>query len=104
MVWLESQQERWLLVLNNADDPKLNLQQFFPRCAHGDILISTRNQEMRAHAQTKESFCRVTGMLPNDALELMLKVSQSEGEVDAVSMAAVLVEVCVSPVPTLDVF
>lgn len=93
LAWLESKQERWLLVLNNADDPQLNLQQFFPRCTHGDILITTRNQQMRVHAQDKGSFCRVDGMLPKDALELMLKVSQEEGE-DVVSLSTKLVEVC----------
>ncbi|KAF8603745.1 TPR-like protein, partial [Ceratobasidium sp. AG-I] len=92
LAWLESKQERWLLVLNNADDPKLNLQQFFPKCAHGDVLITTRNQEMRTHARGKGIFCRVGGMLPADALELMIKVSPAEGEQNAVDIANTLAE------------
>ncbi|KAF8598137.1 FabD/lysophospholipase-like protein [Ceratobasidium sp. AG-I] len=92
LVWLESKQERWLLVLNNADDPKLNLQQFFPKCAHGDILVTTRNQEMRTHTRGTGHFCRVGGMLPEDALELMLRVSPAEGKNDAISIATTLVE------------
>ncbi|KAF8598129.1 TPR-like protein, partial [Ceratobasidium sp. AG-I] len=90
--WLESKQERWLLVLNNADDPKLNLQQFFPKCTHGDILITTRNQEMRTHTRGTGYFCRVGGMLPEDARELMLKVSPVEGEQDAVGITNTLAE------------
>ncbi|KAF8598148.1 hypothetical protein BDV93DRAFT_526951 [Ceratobasidium sp. AG-I] len=90
IAWLESKQERWLLILNNADDPNLNLQQFFPQCLHGDILITTRNQEMRTHARGKGIFCRVRGMLPADALELMIKVSPAEGEQDAVGIANTL--------------
>ncbi|KAF8600373.1 FabD/lysophospholipase-like protein [Ceratobasidium sp. AG-I] len=92
LAWLESKQERWLLVLNNADDPKLNLQQFFPKCAHGDILVTTRNQEMRTHTRGTGHFCRVGGMLPEDARELMLKVSPAEGEQDAVGIANTLAE------------
>ncbi|KAF8595674.1 FabD/lysophospholipase-like protein [Ceratobasidium sp. AG-I] len=92
LAWLESKQERWLLILNNADDPKLNLQQFFPKCAHGDILITTRNQEMRTHARGTGGFCRVGGMLPADALELMIKVSPVEDEQDAASTATSLVK------------
>ncbi|KAF8595359.1 hypothetical protein BDV93DRAFT_481117 [Ceratobasidium sp. AG-I] len=92
IAWLESKQERWLLILNNADDPNLNLQQFFPQCLHGDILITTRNQEMRTHARGKGIFCRVRGMLPADALELMIKVSPAEGEQDAVGIANTLAE------------
>ncbi|KAF8598126.1 hypothetical protein BDV93DRAFT_353241 [Ceratobasidium sp. AG-I] len=92
LAWLQSKKERWLMVLNNADDPKLNLQQFFPKCTHGDILVTTRNQEMRTHTRGTGHFCRVGGMLPEDALELMLRVSPVEGEHDAVSMATTLAE------------
>ncbi|KAF8598112.1 FabD/lysophospholipase-like protein [Ceratobasidium sp. AG-I] len=80
MAWLVSQEERWLLILNNADNPKLNLHEFFPACSHGDILITTRNQQMRAHTQESKSYCGVAGMLPEDALALMLKVSGVTGE------------------------
>ncbi|KAF8602171.1 TPR-like protein, partial [Ceratobasidium sp. AG-I] len=75
LAWLISQKKRWLLVLNNADDPKLNLRECFPACIHGDILITTRNQQMRAHTHGSGSYCSVGGMLPQDALALMLKAS-----------------------------
>ncbi|KAF8594052.1 TPR-like protein, partial [Ceratobasidium sp. AG-I] len=70
----------WLLVLNNADDPNLNLREFFPACVHGDILVTTRNQQMRAHTHESSSYCSVGGMLPQDALALMLKASGAGGE------------------------
>ncbi|KAF8598773.1 hypothetical protein BDV93DRAFT_324215 [Ceratobasidium sp. AG-I] len=92
LAWLESQQERWLLVLNNADDPKLNLQQFFPKCKHGDILVTTRNQEMRTHALKRGSFCRVAGMLPKDALVLMRTIAGVEEKEDTASISTTLVE------------
>lgn len=92
--WLASQQERWLLVFNNADDPKVNLREFFPACTNGDILITTRNQEMRAHTQGTKSFYQVSSMLPDDARELLLKASGASGEQKAASTAATLVTVC----------
>ncbi|KAF8602157.1 hypothetical protein BDV93DRAFT_557669 [Ceratobasidium sp. AG-I] len=92
LAWLVSQEERWLLVLNNADDPKLNLQEFFPACTHGDVLITTRNQQMRAHTHEPKSYCSVGAMMPEDALELMLKVSGAGGEDHEIDVATALVE------------
>lgn len=80
LAWLVSRKERWLLVFDNADDPKLNLHEFFPACTHGDILITTRNQQMRAHTQEPNAYCSVAGMLPEDALTLMLKASGVGGD------------------------
>lgn len=92
-VWLVSREERWLLILNNADDPKLNLQEFFPACKHGDILITTRNQQMRAHTQEPKSYCNVAAMLLEDALALMLKASGVAGDRYEVEIANTLIKV-----------
>ena len=91
--WLVSKEERWLLVLNNADDPALNLHDFFPACAHGDILITTRNQQMVAHATEPDSDRRVGGMKPEDALQLLLKSSRADSSEETVGIAKKLVEV-----------
>ncbi|KAF8598758.1 hypothetical protein BDV93DRAFT_450572, partial [Ceratobasidium sp. AG-I] len=88
--WLASQKERWLLVLNNADDTDLNLHQFFPECAHGDILITTRNQEMIAHTEGPESYCRVGAMRPRDALKLLLRISGADDKDETTEMATAL--------------
>ncbi|KAF8594809.1 TPR-like protein, partial [Ceratobasidium sp. AG-I] len=92
LAWLVSQEKRWLLVLNNADDPELNLHEFFPVCAHGDILITTRNQQMIVHAVGPESHCRVSGMRPNDAFELLLKTSGADSEGERASLAKELIK------------
>ncbi|KAF8594207.1 TPR-like protein [Ceratobasidium sp. AG-I] len=89
--WLVSQEERWLLVLNNADDPELNLHDFFPECAHGDILITTRNQQMVAHSTGPESDCRVGGMKPEDALQLLLKTSRADDNEETMIIAKQLI-------------
>ncbi|KAF7333763.1 FabD/lysophospholipase-like protein [Mycena venus] len=47
--WLQSN-DKWLLFFDNADDPKLNLNNFLPQCDHGNILITTRNPGLYAVA------------------------------------------------------
>ncbi|KAK4446494.1 hypothetical protein QBC34DRAFT_277647, partial [Podospora aff. communis PSN243] len=48
--WLESQLcRRWLMIIDNADDAQLfsgpgNLGKWIPECAHGSVLITTRNK------------------------------------------------------------
>ncbi|KAJ7247969.1 hypothetical protein C8J57DRAFT_1000210, partial [Mycena rebaudengoi] len=40
----------WLLIFDNADDPKLNLFNFFPQSSQGNILITSWNPQLRVHA------------------------------------------------------
>ncbi|KAJ6451131.1 P-loop containing nucleoside triphosphate hydrolase protein [Mycena vitilis] len=47
MNWLNSRQEEWLLFFDNFDNPKLNLDQFLPKCGYGKIIITTRNSALR---------------------------------------------------------
>ena len=35
--------ESWLLVFDNADNPKLPLTPYFPAGSHGDIIVTSRN-------------------------------------------------------------
>lgn len=91
-----SNEERWLLAFNNADDPKLNFHAFFPACAHGDVLITTRNQQMVAHTQGPDSYCRVGEMQPDDALQLLLKISGADNSDETIRIANKLVTVIIS--------
>lgn len=96
LAWLVSQKERWLVVFNNADDPSINLHQYFPRCSHGNILITTRNQQMAAHTRGSGSHHHVSAMLPEEALKLLMKTSGVDESEDEVRLAATLVEVSIS--------
>ncbi|KAF8593261.1 hypothetical protein BDV93DRAFT_502663 [Ceratobasidium sp. AG-I] len=92
LAWLASQKKRWLLVFDNADDPKLNLHKYFPQCTHGDIIITTRNQQVINHATGPESYCRVGGMRPEDALQLLLKSSRADDTEETISIGKRLIE------------
>ncbi|KAJ6564965.1 hypothetical protein DFH09DRAFT_473958 [Mycena vulgaris] len=68
--WLSSKPAEWLLFFDNADDLKINLNQFFPRCKHGNILITSRNPRLRVYAG---SHSLVSDMEEPDAVALLLK-------------------------------
>ncbi|KAJ7446952.1 P-loop containing nucleoside triphosphate hydrolase protein [Mycena latifolia] len=68
--WLRSQSDEWLLLFDNADDPKINLHKFFPHCSHGNILITSRNPGLQVYAGSQ---ALVSDMEEGDAVELLLK-------------------------------
>ena len=78
--WLARQDEEWLLLLNNADDTTFNLRDYFPRCSHGNILITSRNRDNIQHALDMRSKFHVSGMSPDDARDLLLKICLQEQE------------------------
>ncbi|KAJ7433714.1 hypothetical protein B0H11DRAFT_752715 [Mycena galericulata] len=69
--WLSRTQSEWLLLFDNADDPSINLRNFFPRCGHGNILITSRNPQLRVHAPDANH--RISDMDEDDAIHLLLR-------------------------------
>ncbi|KAJ7794025.1 hypothetical protein B0H14DRAFT_2924625, partial [Mycena olivaceomarginata] len=68
--WLETKQDPWLLVFDNADDPGINLNGFIPQCDHGNILITSRNPGLCVYAGADSL---VSDMEESDAVALLLK-------------------------------
>ncbi|KAJ6575699.1 hypothetical protein DFH09DRAFT_377819 [Mycena vulgaris] len=68
--WLCSKRAEWLLFFDNADDPKIDLNNFFPRCKHGNILITSRNPSLQVYTGSNSL---VSDMEETDAVELLLK-------------------------------
>jgi hypothetical protein len=74
--WLANTPQDWLLFYDNADDPKINLNQFLPRCNHGNIIITSRNPELCVYAGAHSA---VSDMDETDAVALLTqKCSTSE--------------------------
>ena len=87
--WLASQTDRnWLLVFDNADNVDLKLKQYFPSCSSGNILITTRNRELR-HYTAKDADADVQGMDLEDAKNLLLVQSRAENNVLAEAIVKV---------------
>ncbi|KAF7371238.1 FabD/lysophospholipase-like protein [Mycena sanguinolenta] len=72
--WLINNQGEWLLLFDNADDPEINLNQFFPKCNHGNIIITSRNPNLRVYG----AHSQVSDMEESDAVILLLKSAQQE--------------------------
>src|ERR1700722_9518537 len=73
--WLSRQCKEWLLLFNNADNTMLNLRDYFPHCAHGNILITSRNHDIPQHATGQRSRCKVSGLTETEAGCLLLDVA-----------------------------
>jgi len=76
--WLSTCSKPWLLVIDNADDPDMDVSQFFPPGGNGHILVTTRNPGARDHAT--EGSVRFQGMDPEEAIALLLKSAYPNGE------------------------
>ena len=77
MSWLQNTHHSWLLILDNADNPDLDLHQFSPAGRKGSILITTRLTECAEYHTTGdpdyyEKLSRDT------ATTLLLKASRLE--------------------------
>ncbi|KAJ7020934.1 hypothetical protein C8F04DRAFT_1196059 [Mycena alexandri] len=89
LTWLQSKHGGWLLFFDNADDPKINLNKFFPQCNHGNIIITSRNPGLRAYG----THSLVSDMEDKDAITLLLQSAAKEGSEENVQAAAVIVKV-----------
>ncbi|PMB73412.1 Kinesin light chain [Beauveria bassiana] len=54
--WLSSLQHPWLLLIDNADDPEMDLMRCFPSGERGVILITTRNPTNMRYG-TEDKLC-----------------------------------------------
>ncbi|KAF8134735.1 P-loop containing nucleoside triphosphate hydrolase protein, partial [Mycena galopus ATCC 62051] len=73
--WLGDESQGWLLFFDNADDPQINLNEYFPKCNHGNILITSRNPGLGVHAG---AHALVSDMEETEAVELLLKSAAQE--------------------------
>jgi hypothetical protein len=72
--WLAHIEEPCLLIINNADDPSLNLPDLFPEGERGHILVNTRNPGFRIHETVGYEDFKV--LKKNEALLLLLKAAK----------------------------
>ena len=78
MHWLSQSTKPWLLVIDNADDPEMDVSKYFPVGGSGHILITTRNPGVEIYATV--GHLRFGGMEPEDAVSLLLKTAFPQDE------------------------
>ncbi|ORY01656.1 tetratricopeptide repeat domain-containing protein [Clohesyomyces aquaticus] len=85
MHWLSHLDERWLLIIDNADDPKITLERHFPKGNRGHILVTTRKPAHRFYGNVGPGFFQFDGLDFREADNLLLKAAQVPTPWDALS-------------------
>ncbi|RGP61270.1 hypothetical protein FSPOR_10099 [Fusarium sporotrichioides] len=91
--WLESKESgKWMIVIDNADDMQLfvpqteettdnrSLSQFIPDCAHGTILITTRNMQVGSRLTKGKRPIEVGKMDEHESTQLLRRGLQQGDE------------------------
>ncbi|KAJ7252033.1 hypothetical protein C8J57DRAFT_1723042 [Mycena rebaudengoi] len=89
-LWLASSQDEWLLIFDNADDPSIDLFNYFPQSSRGNILITSRNPELYVHAP--DSHHRISDMEEEDAVGLLLASAMQPLNTEIESLARDIVK------------
>lgn len=91
--WLTNRRDgNWLLFFDNADDVRLKLKKYFPQRSSGNIVITTRNQELRLYA-ARGGDENIMGMDHEDAKTLLLDLSRADETDENRVLAAQIVQV-----------
>ena len=87
--WLSNLSESWLLIIDNADDPYLKLDEYFPRGHRGHILITTRDPVNKSFGTVGNRFFEFQGLNNDEASCLLLRAAgQSQPWTSTVSHIA----------------
>ncbi|KHN98862.1 tetratricopeptide repeat domain-containing protein [Metarhizium album ARSEF 1941] len=73
--WLSKADKKWLLIIDNANDSRIPLENYFPKSRHGHILIATRNPALKIHGNTGPEFYNISVMGAKEAKSLLLRSS-----------------------------
>ncbi|KAJ1323029.1 FxSxx-COOH system tetratricopeptide repeat protein [Microdochium nivale] len=91
--WLERKERgRWLMVIDNADDAQLfsgpeGFGRHIPECAHGSVVVTTRNKEAGSRLTKGGRLIEVREMDESESVEL-LKKKLEEGGIEADDLLA----------------
>ncbi len=62
----------WLLIFDNADDPKVDLSNYIPQCDHGNVIITSCLTEVHQMA-SPGSHLDFSDLEQSEAVNLLLK-------------------------------
>lgn len=74
--WLSQCHKPWLLIIDNADDPEMEISDFFPIAGNGHILITSRSPRAKLYATAGE--IRFCGMDPEEGMNLLLNSAYTQ--------------------------
>jgi hypothetical protein len=70
--WLSNCTKPWLLIIDNADDPAIDLNDYFPRGRRGHVLITTRDPSRKSYGNVGDGFFAFQGLEIDEARCLLL--------------------------------
>lgn len=73
--WLSGLEFPWLLIIDNADDPKISIDDYFPDNKRGLILITTRNPHLSDVGNIHERCFKFQSLPEREASVLLLKAA-----------------------------
>ncbi|KAJ7073176.1 P-loop containing nucleoside triphosphate hydrolase protein [Mycena amicta] len=71
--WLNANPDEWLILFDNADKVDLDLGDYLPKGAHGNILITSRNPDLWVHTGPDQRAIEILNLSVDDAVSLLLK-------------------------------
>ncbi|CAE6428382.1 unnamed protein product, partial [Rhizoctonia solani] len=77
LYWMQGTSDNWLLILDGADDPDLDIRPYIPSCYRGSVLITTRLPNRARLARPPDSAYQIRTMDPKEASKLLLRVAHS---------------------------
>ena len=81
----------WLLLIDNADDPKISVEDYFPEGEMGLILVTTRVPTNRRHGTIGKRYYQFENLKPDEANELLLRAADASCPWDASAKEAATV-------------
>ncbi|KAF7504364.1 hypothetical protein GJ744_002421 [Endocarpon pusillum] len=74
--WLAAAKHKWLLILDNADDPETDYAQYFPSGNRGCVILTTRNHQCQVHSNV--GYRELETLARSEAVGLLLKTTNVE--------------------------
>jgi tetratricopeptide (TPR) repeat protein len=84
--WLSSLEVPWLLIIDNADDPSVDIEAFFPEGERGFILVTTRVPENIKHGTVGPKSYQFEMLESGAANDLLLKAAQVKSPWDTTTV------------------
>lgn len=88
--WLAAQEDEWLLVFDNTDDPSLDLSRWTPKCSYGNVIITTRNPECKLYSPGHA--IELGEMAHEEACKLLLNLATVTATENTQQLASRIVE------------
>ncbi|KAL9074847.1 MAG: hypothetical protein Q9161_001985 [Pseudevernia consocians] len=73
--WLSNLKYQWLLIIDNADNPQIKIDHYFPGGERGHILLTTRIPAHRDYGTVGFQYSHFEGLDQNDGIDLLLKAA-----------------------------